>query len=170
MSTDKVKVTKDTKNKTLTIERTFDAPVEKLWRAYTDQEWFEKWWGPEGWKTTATEFDFRLGGRLHYVMECVDKNQGEWYGYKAWSLMVVESIDELNSITIQDNFSDAEGNIDTKMPSQKFIVEFVKEGNKTRLVSRSVLETIEELEQLIQMGMVEGFSSQLNRLERLLEA
>ena len=39
---DKTKVTKDLENKTLTIERTFDAPKEKLWRAYTDKEWFKK--------------------------------------------------------------------------------------------------------------------------------
>lgn len=164
---DKVKVTKDLDNKTLTIERTFDAPKEKLWRAYADKDWFEKWWGPEGWETTVKEFDFKPGGRVHYVMECVDKDQGEWFGQKAWSFMEIETMDEPNSFEAQDYFSNPEGTIEEKMPSQKFIVEFVEENGKTRLISRSVTETAEQLEELVKMGMVEGFSSQLNRLEEL---
>ena len=77
------KVTKDLENKTLIIERTFDAPAQKLWRAYADKEWFEQWWGPEGWQTTTKEFTFAPGGRIHYAMKCVDENQGEWFGQES---------------------------------------------------------------------------------------
>ena len=166
---DKTKVTKDLENKTLIIERTFDAPKEKLWRAYADKEWFEKWWGPEDWETSTKDFDCRKGGRIHYGMKCVDPNQGEWYGQESWGLMELESIDEPNSFTAKDFFSNPEGTVDEKMPSQKFVVELLDENGKTRLVSKSVCESAEQLEELIMMGMVEGFSSQLNRLESLLE-
>lgn len=165
---DKTKVTKDLKNKTLVIERTFDAPREKLWRAYADKEWFERWWGPEGWQTTTKEFNFSVGGRIHYVMKCVDKNQGEWYGQESWALMEVEALDEPNSLAMNDYFANEDGTIKKDMPSQKFKVEFIEEDGKTRLVSRSVCETAEQLEGLLKMGMVEGFSSQLNRLETLI--
>lgn len=165
---DKTKVTKDIENKTLTIERTFDAPKEKLWRAYADKEWFQKWWGPEGWQTTVKEFDFKPGGKIHYGMKCVDESQGEWFGQESWGLMQIESADEPNSFTAADYFSDAEGVVAEGMPSQKFVVEFVEDGGKTRLVTRSITETAEQLEELVKMGMVEGFASQLNRLEQLL--
>ncbi|HEX8763089.1 MAG TPA: SRPBCC domain-containing protein [Candidatus Saccharimonadales bacterium] len=166
---DKTKVTKDVENKTLTIERTFDAPKEKLWRAYADKEWFEKWWGPEGWQTTTKAFDFRPGGQIHYGMKCVDENQGEWFGQESWGLMQIESVDEPTSFAAKDHFSDADGTLNTEMPTQRFEVELVEEADgKTRLVSRSITETVEQLEQLVKMGMVEGFSSQLNRLEDLL--
>lgn len=165
---DEVKVTKDLENKTLTIERVFDAPKEKLWRAYADKDWFEKWWGPEGWETTAKEFDFTPGGKLHYGMKCVDKNQGEWFGQESWGLMTFESIDEPNKITAVDQFSNPEGTVDATMPTQKFTIELVDEGGKTRMINTSIAESAEQLEQVIKMGMIEGYSSQLNKLEALL--
>lgn len=165
---DKTKVTKDLENKTLTIERIFDAPKEKLWRAYADKEWFEKWWGPEGWETTTKEFNFAPGGKIHYGMKCVDENQGEWFGKESWGLMQIESVDEPNSFTAMDYFSNPEGSADETMPSQKFVVELVDENGSTRLVCRCVTETADQLEELVKMGMVEGFSSQMNKLEQLL--
>lgn len=165
---DKTKVTKDLENKTLTIERVFDAPKEKLWKAYADQATFEKWWGPEGWETTTKEFDFRPGGKIHYGMKCVDENQGEWFGQESWGLMEIESVDEPTTFRAKDHFSDTEGKLNDEMPTQIFEVELQDEDGKTRLVSRSITETVEQLEELVKMGMVEGFNSQMNKLERML--
>jgi len=165
---DNTKVTKDTENKTLIIEHIVDAPKEIVWRAYADKEWFEKWWGPEGWETTVKQFDFKPGGRVHYCMKCVDERQTDWFGKESWGLMEIESVDEPNGFTAQDNFSDADGNIDSSMPRQKFVIEIVEEGGKTTLINKSVSETVEDMEQLVKMGMIEGFSSQLKRLDQLL--
>ena len=165
-----VQVTKDLENKTLTIERTFNASKEKLWHAYADKEMFENWWGPEGWETTVKEFDFVPGGKIHYGMKCVDENQGEWFGKESWGLMKLEVVDAPNLFTAQDHFSDPEGTINSEMPTQQFSVEFIEADGKTRLVTRSVTETAEQLEELVKMGMVEGFDSQLNKLEKLLAA
>lgn len=165
---EKTKVIKDIKSMTLTIERTFDAPKEKLWQAYADKQTFEKWWGPEGWETTTKVFNFKPGGQIHYGMKCVDKNQEEWFGQESWGLMQIESVDEANSFTAIDYFSDASGTINQDMPSQKFAVDLVEENGKTRLITRSITQTPDQLEQLVKMGMVEGFSSQLNKLEELL--
>lgn len=164
---DKVQVTKDLENKTLIIERVFNAPKEKLWKAYADKEWFERWWGPEGWETTVKEFTFAPGGTIHYCMKCVDENQGEFFGQEAWGMMVLSEIDEPNRFTATDYFSDAEGTKNPDMPSQQFVVEFVEEGEGTRLINKSITESAEQLESLVAMGMVEGFGSQLNKLEKL---
>lgn len=165
----KTTVSKDLETKTLTIERCFAAPKEKVWQAYANKDLFEQWWGPEGWQTTAKEFNFKPGGRIHYGMECVDKNQGEWFGKTSWGIMDIQTVDEPNSLSAQDYFSDEAGSINEEMPTQRFEVEFIQEGDMTRLVTRTVTETAEQLEQLVKMGMVEGFSSQLGRLEALLE-
>lgn len=167
---DKATVTKDLENKTLTIERSFNAPKEKLWKAYADKAWFEKWWGPEGWETTVKEFGFAPGGRIHYCMKCVDERQGEWFGKESWGLMVLDEIDEPNRFTAMDYFTDETGAPNAVMPSQKFTIELVEEGNGTRLITRTVANSAEELEQLVAMGMVDGFSSQLEKLEKLLAA
>ena len=165
---DKTKVTKDLENKTLIIERVFDAPKEKVWKAYAEKDWFEKWWGPEGWETTTKEFDFRPGGRLHYCMKCVDENQGEWFGQESWGLVIMEEVNAPTSFVGKDYFSDAEGNQNSDLPGQTMSVELVEEDGKTRMISRSMTDTAEQLEKMIEMGMIEGFSSQMNKLDQLL--
>ena len=163
-----VTVNKDLANKTLTIERSFQAPKEKLWKAYADKEWFEAWWGPEGWQTTTKEHNFTSGGRIHYGMKCVDENQGEWFGQESWGIMDIEQVDEPNSFSAKDYFSNPEGEINNQMPGSQFKVEFIEDGDHTKLVCHSMTQTEEQLEELVKMGMVEGFSSQLNKLEALL--
>jgi len=165
---DNVQVTKDLENKTLSIERSFAATKEKLWSAYAEQEKFERWWGPEGWVTAAKEFDFKPGGRIHYGMKCVDVNQGEWFGKESWGLMVLEEVDAPNRFTAQDFFCSETGDVDPLMPSQKFSVELMEEGGQVRLVNKSITDSAEQLETLVQMGQVEGFKSQLSKLEKLL--
>lgn len=166
---DKVKVTKDLEAKTLTIEREFSAPKEKVWKAFADKDWFEKWWGPEGWETTTKEFNFTSGGRVHYDMKCVDENQGEWFGQSSWGLMVIDTVDEPNSFTYTDYFSDENGTMNQEMPALKVKNEFIEQDGVTKLVSVSVADSAEQIEQLIKMGMIEGFSSQLLKLDQLLE-
>ena len=140
------KVTKDLENKTLIIERVFDAPKDKVWQAYADKEWFEKWWGPEGWETTTKEFDFTPGGRIHYGMECVDKNQGEWFGKVSWGVMAIESVNGNDSFTYKDYFSDEAGVLNQEMPALKVTNEFITEDGKKKLVSRSVADSAEQIE------------------------
>ncbi len=165
---EKTQVTKDLENKTLTIERVFDAPITKLWQAYADQTMFEKWWGPEGWETTTKEFNFTPGGKIHYCMKCVDKNQGDFFGFEAWGKMQIESIDEPNAFSALDYFSNAEGTHDETKPTQRFTLELREEGGKTRMLIRTITETTEQLEELIKMGMIEGFDSSINKLEKLM--
>lgn len=163
-----VKVTKDLDNKKLVIEYVFSAPRERVWQFYADKELFEKWWGPEGWDTTAKEFDFTPGGRIHYDMHCTDERQGEWYDQHSWGLMVIESIDEPSSFTYMDYFTDESGVPNQDMPAIKIVNEFLEEDGKTKLVSTGYADSAEQIEQLIQMGMAEGISSQFSKLDQLL--
>lgn len=165
-----LKVTKDLENKTLTLEREFDGPIDKVWQAYADKETFEKWWGPEGWETTTKEFDFAPGGRVHYDMKCVDENQGEWFGKSSWGIMVIEAVDEPNSFTYKDYFSDENGTLNQDMPTLTITNRFVEADGKTTLISTSLADSAEQIEELLKMGMVEGFTSQLTKLDQLLAA
>lgn len=163
-----VKVTKDLENKKLIIEYVANGPIEKVWQAYTDKDTFEKWWGPEGWETTAKEFDFKPGGRVHYGMKCVDERQGEWFGQTSWGVMDIQSVDLSKSFTYKDYFSDDQGVLNTEMPAILVANEFVEEDGKTKITSTSLADSAEQIEELIKMGMVEGFSSQLNKLDQML--
>jgi uncharacterized protein YndB with AHSA1/START domain len=155
-----VNVTKDLDNNRLVMEFVVQGPLEKVWRAYAEKDWFEKWWGPEGWETTVKEFTFEPGGRVHYGMKCVDKDQGEWFGQESWGLMEIEKVDAPKSFTYQDYFSDEAGMVNKEMPTLTITNVFSEEDGKTKIVSTSVAGSAEQIEQLLKMGMVEGFTSQ----------
>jgi len=51
------------KHATFTIERTYPAPVAKVWRAWTDQPSKARWFAaPDGWEPHGHTLDFRVGG------------------------------------------------------------------------------------------------------------
>ncbi len=56
------------KNCTITIKRTFDAPIEVVWEAWTQPEHISHWWAPRGMKTEVLEHDFRVGGSWRFSM------------------------------------------------------------------------------------------------------
>ena len=165
-----LKVTKDLENKTLTLTRDFDGSIDKVWRAFADKETFEKWWGPEGWETTTTEFDFTPGGRVHYGMKCVDEDQGEWFGQSSWGMMLIDSVDAPNRFTYRDYFSDESGTLNQDMPTISVTNQFVEENGRTKFTSVSQAESADQIEELLKMGMVEGFTSQLSKLDEMLAA
>lgn len=162
-----VKVTKDLDNKKLIIEYVANGPLAKVWAAYADKDMFEKWWGPEGWETTTKEFDFKPGGRVHYGMKCVDERQGEWFGQTSWGLMEIESVEDSKSFTYKDYFCSEDGSINKELPTLTVTNEFFEEDGKTKIVSTSFADSAEQIEELIKMGMIEGFSTQLEKLDAL---
>jgi uncharacterized protein YndB with AHSA1/START domain len=52
--------------KTITITRVFDAPLELVWKAWTEPERLMEWWGPKGWTSPSWEIDLRVGGKYLY--------------------------------------------------------------------------------------------------------
>ncbi len=53
---------------TLHLTRTFTAPREKIFRAWTDPETVKKWFGPVGYSTPSAEVDLRVGGQYRLGM------------------------------------------------------------------------------------------------------
>ena len=56
------------KRRRITMERTFDAPIEDVWELWTTKEGIESWWGPEGFTVTVHAIDLRPGGEMRYEM------------------------------------------------------------------------------------------------------
>jgi uncharacterized protein YndB with AHSA1/START domain len=62
-------------DRTLRIERTYHAPVEAVFEAWTNEEVLRRWWELErGWNTTEAELDVRVGGGLRVVMRDPEKD------------------------------------------------------------------------------------------------
>jgi uncharacterized protein YndB with AHSA1/START domain len=64
----------------LVFERTFDAPREQVWKAFTDPDQVPRWWGPHGTTTTVEEMDVRPGGKWRYVSRAGDRDDVAFYG------------------------------------------------------------------------------------------
>jgi uncharacterized protein YndB with AHSA1/START domain len=60
--------TSSAKRRRITMERTFEAPIEDVWELWTTKEGIESWWGPEGFTVTVHAIDLRVGGELRYQM------------------------------------------------------------------------------------------------------
>ncbi len=68
-----------TGNRTLRLERTYDAPAEAVFDAWTSEEVLLRWWHAEhDWETTEAEVDLRVGGVVRVVMR--DPDTGVEYG------------------------------------------------------------------------------------------
>ncbi len=88
----------------LVITRVFDAPRDRVWKAWTDPERFKRWWGPQGFTCPACEIDFRVGGKY---LACMRSPEGKEY----WSTGVYREIVPGKRIVYTDNFADAEGHV-----------------------------------------------------------
>lgn len=155
--------------KTLLMERTFSAPQHRLWQAYSEKELFEQWFAPAGWEVKSTHFDFRDGGENHYVMTCVDKNQGEWYGKESAGKMVYEQVHPKSAFSYRDYFLDEEGNVMIDMPSSISNLELIDNGDETTTLRvKTVYETEEALKTVLEMGMKEGYEQTLDKLEAII--
>jgi len=155
----------------LIMERTFAAPRELVFEAYSSAEHLKHWWGPRGWVLSACTVDFRPGGVWHYCMTCMDKNQGDFYGFESWGKAIYKEMNAPEKIVYTDYFSDAEGNLTEGMPSSEIEITFVQlADNQTKLVSRATYASEEELKKVVEMGMEQGISETYDRLEEYLAA
>jgi uncharacterized protein YndB with AHSA1/START domain len=141
----------------LYFERTFDAPREAVWKAFTDPQLVPRWWGQHGTTTTVVEMDVRPGGKWRYISSAPDRDDIAFYGeylevnppagYK-WTFMF-----------------DLEGVGPTGGP-ETFILEEV--DGRTKVTSIGHMGSPEEIDQALATGMVGGALETWDRLETLL--
>lgn len=89
------------------ISRTFSAPRELVWKAWSEAENMAKWWGPKGSNIKIRKFEFNPGGEFHYAMD--------FAGNDLWGKFVYREIKSPEKIVFVNSFADAFGNI-TRAP------------------------------------------------------
>ncbi|CAM3768972.1 SRPBCC domain-containing protein [Paenibacillus lactis] len=68
-------------------------------------------------------------------------------------------------IVYTDYFSDAEGNTSEDLPASTTTMTFEELDGRTKIVSRTVYESADELKKVLEMGMEEGITQTWDRLE-----
>lgn len=161
----------------ITITKIFNAPLEKVWNAWTDPKEVAKWWGPEGFTAPSIKIDFRVGGKYIYAMR---GPKGSEWDRDMYSAGVYKEIVPNEKLVVTDYFSDADGNMiepkeegqDPSFPKESVVTVLFEEvqGGKTKLsIIYPAPETPEAKEALLKSGMVEGWNSSLNKLEKALQ-
>lgn len=153
----------ETTGRELSLTRVFDAMPELLFKVWSSCEHLKHWWGPKEWPMDECKMDFREGGEWHYCLR--GPNEGD----ESWGKAVYKEINKPKKIVYQDYFADKEGNINEEMPGMLITVEFTEQGGKTKMVSTTLFDTSETLKKIVEMGVVEGMNSSLDRLDEHLE-
>ncbi len=141
------------RERVLQIERTFDAPVERVFEAWTSEEVLRRWLhGMPGWETPTAEVDLRVGGRIRIVMR--DPSDGTEAGATG-EYRVVEPPHRLVFTWVWDDQPDRQ---------QVIELEFSERGGGTAvLMTNSSIPTDERRE-----SQQRGWTVCFDNLERLL--
>jgi uncharacterized protein YndB with AHSA1/START domain len=136
------------------IERTFDAPRDIVWRAYTDPKLIAQWWG-RGNKLVIEKFELERGGHWRFVEHGPEGKNGfegrfrevtpkdrivqtfEWDGMPAYVVLETADFEDLGD-------------------------------GRTKVVNVSLFYTTEERDGMLQSGMEEGLNQSYAALDRLL--
>ena len=152
---------KDLAAKKIHVIREFNAPIETVWKAWTDPGILEKWWGPKPWVAKTKSMDFKVGGAWLYAMEGPD-------GQKHWSYVKFTAIEPGKRFTTDALFSDENGNVTPGAPVGHWDNKFVAVGDKTKVVVDLSFDEETDFKMLVEMGFEGGFTMGLNQLDELL--
>jgi uncharacterized protein YndB with AHSA1/START domain len=92
--------------KNLSVTRTFDAPVERVWKQWSESENVMRWWGPKGFTSPLAKMDFREGG-VSLVCMRAPKEFGGFDMYNTWSYKKIVPHERIEFVL---NFADKDGN------------------------------------------------------------
>jgi len=154
-------VEQDLDRLTLTLTAEFDAPVERVWQLWADPRQLERWWGPPTYPATVQEHDLTPGGDVTYYMTGPEGDKH--YGY--WRVTAVKAPDSLEFI---DGFADADGKPNPDLPTNTVRVRLIAREGGTRMELRSTYDTREQMEQVLEMGVVEGLREAVGQIDALL--
>jgi uncharacterized protein YndB with AHSA1/START domain len=153
----------------LVFTRVFDAPVEEVWRAWTEPEYVKQWWGPDGFTAPLAEMDVREGGTSLVCMSSADFGDH----YSTWAYQEIVPLERIEYI---HNLADKEGNkvdpVKMGMPpdfpqDQRHAVAFkALDDGRTELTVTEYGWTVGQMMEMSIMGMEQC----LDKMERALES
>ena len=143
----------NTAGRELVISRLLNAPVELVWKMWTDPEHIARWWGPNGFTNTIHEMDLKPGGEWNLTMHGPD---GTDYKNKSVFAEIVK-----HERIVYDHISG---------PKFRATITFHPKGQQTEIRWQMLFETAELLERTVrEFGAAEGLKQNTERLAAYLE-
>lgn len=159
--------TDESNEQSVEIRRTFDAPRERVWNAWTDPDELSQWWGPNGYTLPHCEIDLEPDGAWHFCM----RSPG---GDEFWCKSVYQEVVEPERLVYVDSFSDEAGNVvdptefgmSEGFPAEPLVtVLFEEDDGKTEVIVSYDVGTAADGER---EDLLTGFNESLDRLADLL--
>lgn len=146
----------------MVITRTFDAPRELVWKAWTDPKYVMQWWGPKGFTAPVCKIDFRVGGKFLCCMRTPE-------GQEFWNAGEYHEIVPNEKIVSSMYFADSEGN---KVEPEHYGIEHEAIENAYDVITfedlgngqtRLTFVGNETMEEATKSGQVEGWYQILDK-------
>jgi len=153
----------DYDNLTTTLVADFGAAIDEVWQLWADPRKLERWWGPPTYPATFERHDLSPGGEVTYFMTGPEGDQPRGW----WR---VTSVDPPTSLRFTDGFANDDGTFNEEMPVINIDVRLSERDGGTRMEIRTTYESREELDKLVEMGMLEGLQQSVGQMDALLAA
>jgi len=158
MSKNKTTITAEPGKQELFITREFDAPRELVFRAYTDPAIYAQWLGPHGLTTTFDVFEPVSGGKYRFIQKDQDGNEFSFHGVthevfapeRIIGTFEFDGLPETGHVILETTRFEA-------LP-----------GNRTRITSQSVFQSVADRDGMLQSGMEHGVVEGYERLDEIL--
>ncbi|MFL6707839.1 MAG: SRPBCC family protein [Massilia sp.] len=138
------------------LVRTYDAPVQAVWDAWTNPAKIAQWWGPRGYSTVSHSQNVRVGGAWRYTMHGPD-------GVDWPSKITYLEVEPLARL-VYDHGGD-----DANPPLFRVTVLFSEEAGKTRMETTMHLASKEAVEQTRHIIRQAGGESTWDRLGEFID-
>jgi uncharacterized protein YndB with AHSA1/START domain len=157
-------VEKNPQARTMTITAQFEAPVDRVWRIWSEPRELERWWGPPTHPATVVDHDLTAGGGVTYFM-----TGPEGQKYRGWWRVI--DVQAPHLLEFEDGFADDAGNPSSDLPTTAVRVTLTEFGTRsTRMEIESTFPSLQAMEQILAMGMEEGMAAALGQIDQLLAA
>jgi uncharacterized protein YndB with AHSA1/START domain len=151
--------TVDKNAKTVVVTREFAAELSLVWNAFTKQDLLDQWWSPKPWLSKTKYMNFEVGGARFYAMVSPE-------GQEHWAIQQYTSISPKTNFKYLNAFADAAEN--PQLPGSDWDLNFSEQNGTTKVSIIIYNESLERMEQMIEMGFQGGFTMTLNYLDELL--
>ena len=159
MSKNKTTITAEPGRQELFITREFDAPRELVFRAYTEPEIYAQWLGPNGLTTTFEVFEPVSGGKYRFIQKDQDGNEFSFHGVTHEVLAPERIIGTFEFDGLPET-----GHVVLETTRFEAIA-----GDRTRIMSQSVFQSVADRDGMVQSGMEHGVVEGYERLDEILE-
>jgi uncharacterized protein YndB with AHSA1/START domain len=137
------------------ITRSFDAPRELVYKAFTDPDAVRRWWGQRDTETVVDRLEARAGGQWRFVERSGDGDEHGFHG-------VYHEATAPERIVYTFEWEGMPGHVLLET------ITFEEQDGKTRMTDTSVFQSVADRDGMLQSGMESGAAESLDRLDEYL--